>query len=268
MTTQPNGAESCALTGRVVLVTGAGRGVGRAIAHRCAELGATIVVNDFYPDRAERVAAELTGHGRPASAAGCDVTDFEAVQAMVARITEQVGGVDVLVNNAGNAGASGGSLFTTPPFWETGPQDWDRWLGANLFGVLNVTRAALPHMVEQGWGRVVSIISDAGRTGDPSLVAYGAAKAGAAGFSRGLARAAGRHGVTVNCVALGAMNTDSVSEVTGDPAVLRKMLGGYPIRRLGEPADAANMVAFLASEAASWITGQTYPVNGGFSFAV
>jgi 2-hydroxycyclohexanecarboxyl-CoA dehydrogenase len=268
MSTQPNGADPCALTGRIVLVTGAGQGVGRAIAHRCAGLGATVVVNDFYPDRAERVAAELTGHGRPASAAGCDVTDFEAVQAMVAGITEQVGGVDVLVNNAGNAGASGGSLFTSPPFWETGPQDWDQWLGANLFGVLNATRAALPHMVEQGWGRVVSIISDAGRTGDPSLVAYGAAKAGAAGFSRGLARAAGRHGVTVNCVALGAMNTDSVSEVTGDPAVLKKVLSGYPIRRLGEPADAANMVAFLASEAASWITGQTYPVNGGFSFAV
>ena len=84
MSTQPNGADPCALTGRIVLVTGAGQGVGRAIAHRCAELGATIVVNDFYPDRAERVAAELTGHGRPASAAGCDVTDFEAVQAMVA----------------------------------------------------------------------------------------------------------------------------------------------------------------------------------------
>jgi 2-hydroxycyclohexanecarboxyl-CoA dehydrogenase len=268
MSTNREEADPRALTGRVVLVTGAGQGVGRAIAHRCAELGATVVVNDFYPDRAERVAAELAGQGRPASAAGCDVTDFEAVRAMVAGITDQVGGVDVLVNNAGNAGAAGGSLFAGPPFWETGPQDWDRWFGANLFGVLNATRAALPHMVQQGWGRVVSIISDAGRVGEASLVVYGSAKAGTAGFSRGLARAAGRHGVTVNCVALGSMNTDSVSEVTGDPALLKKVLAGYSIRRLGEPGDAANMVGFLASDAASWITGQTYPVNGGYSSAV
>jgi 2-hydroxycyclohexanecarboxyl-CoA dehydrogenase len=268
MSARQNQADPCALTGRVVLVTGAGRGVGRAITHRCAELGATVVVNDFYRDRAERVAAELTDQGRPASAADCDVTDFDAVQAMVAGIADRVGGVDVLVNNAGNAGASGGGLFTSPPFWETGPQDWDRWLGPNLFGVLNATRAVLPHMVTHGWGRVVSIISDAGRVGEASLVVYGGAKAGAAGFSRGLARAVGRHGVTVNCVALGAMNTDSVSAVTGDPAALKRVLGGYPIRRLGEPGDAANMVAFLASDAASWVTGQTYPVNGGYSFAV
>ena len=233
MSADQDGADPRALTGRTVLVTGAGLGVGRAIAHRCAELGATVVVNDFYRDRAERV-----------------------------------GGVDVLVNNAGNAGAAGGSLFTSPPFWETGPQDWDRWLGANLFGVLNATRAVLPHMVTQGWGRVVSIISDAGRVGEANLVVYGGAKAGAAGFSRGLARAVGRHGVTVNCVALGAMNTDSVAEVTSDPAAVKKALGGYPIRRLGEPGDAANMVAFLVSDAASWVTGQTYPVNGGYSFAV
>jgi 3-oxoacyl-[acyl-carrier protein] reductase len=268
MSTRQDGADPCALTGRVVLVTGSGQGVGRAIARRCAELGATVVVNDFYRDRGERVAAELTDQGHPASAVGCDVTDFDAVQTMVAAIADEVGGVDVLVNNAGNAGASGGGLFTSPPFWESGPQDWDRWLGANLFGVLNATRAVLPHMVTQGWGRVVSIVSDAGRVGEASLVVYSGAKAGAAGFSRGLARAVGRHGVTVNCVALGAMNTDSVSEVTSDPVALKRALGGYPIRRLGEPGDAANMVGFLASDAASWITGQTYPVNGGYSFAV
>ena len=262
------GADPCTLTGHVALVTGSGQGVGRAIAHRCADLGATVVVNDFHLDRAEMAAAELTGLGLAASAASCDVTDFDAVQAMVADITDRVGVVDVLVNNAGNAGASGGSLFGSPPFWQTGPRDWQRWLGANLFGVLNTTRAVLPHMVEQGWGRIVSIVSDAGRVGEADLVVYSGAKAGAAGFSRGLARAVGRHGVTVNCVALGSMNTDSVSDVTGDPVMLKKVLSGYPIRRLGEPADAANMVGFLASDAASWITGQTYPVNGGYSFAV
>jgi 3-oxoacyl-[acyl-carrier protein] reductase len=268
MSTHQDGTDPRALTGRVVLVTGAGQGVGRAIAHRCAELGATVVVNDFHRDRAEKGAAELTDQGHRAVAAGGDVTDFDAVQTMITGLTDQVGGVDVLVNNAGNAGAAGGSLFTSPPFWESGPQDWERWLGTNLFGVLNTTRAVLPHMVTQGWGRVVSIVSDAGRVGEASLVVYSGAKAGAAGFSRGLARAVGRHGVTVNCVALGSMNTDSVAEVTGDPAALKKVLSGYPIRRLGEPEDAANMVGFLASDAASWITGQTYPVNGGYSFAV
>jgi 2-hydroxycyclohexanecarboxyl-CoA dehydrogenase len=268
VSTHLDSAGPYALTGRAVLVTGAGQGVGRAIARRCAELGGTVVINDLRVDRAEKVAAELTAEGHSASAAGCDVTDFGAVEAMIADIADRLGGVDVLVNNAGNAGASGGSLFTTTPFWETGPQDWGRWLGANLFGVLNATRAVLPYMVDQGWGRVVSIISDAGRVGEANLVVYGGAKAGAAGFSRGLARAVGRHGVTVNCVALGSMNTESVSAVTGDPALLKKVLAGYPIRRLGEPEDAANMVGFLASDAASWITGQTYPVNGGYSFAV
>ncbi len=268
MSAHPGAADPYTLTGHVALVTGAGQGVGRAIAHRCADLGATVVVNDFHLDRAEKVVAELTGPGHTASAASCDVTDFDAVRAMVADITDRVGVVDVLVNNAGNAGASGGSLFGSPAFWETGPRDWERWLGANLFGVLNTTRAVLPHMVGQGWGRVVSIVSDAGRVGEAGLAVYSGAKAGAAGFSRGLARAVGRHGVTVNCVALGSMNTDSVSDVTGDPAMLKKVLSGYPIRRLGQPADAANMVGFLASDAASWITGQTYPVNGGYSFAV
>jgi 2-hydroxycyclohexanecarboxyl-CoA dehydrogenase len=268
MSAHPGAPDPYTLTGHVALVTGAGQGVGRAIAHRCAGLGATVVVNDFHLHRAEEVVAELTGLGHPASAASGDVTDFDAVQAMVADITGRVGVVDVLVNNAGNAGASGGPLFGQPPFWETGPQDWERWLGTNLFGVLNTTRAVLPHMVAHGWGRIVSIVSDAGRVGAADLVVYSGAKAGAAGFSRALARAVGRHGVTVNCVALGSMNTDSVAEVTGDPATLKKVLSGYPVRRLGEPADAANMVGFLASDAASWITGQTYPVNGGYSFAV
>lgn len=252
------------LTGRTVLVTGAGQGVGRGIATLCAQLGATTVVNDFHLDRARSVADEIAAAGGRAVATRADVTDFDQVTAMV----DELGGVDVLVNNAGNAGPSATSLFTAPPFWETGPADWTPWLATNLFGVLNTTRAALPHMIGQGWGRVVTMISDAGRTGEASLVVYGGAKAGAAGFSRGLAKAVGRHGVTVNCVALGSMDTESVSEVTADPAVLKRVLAAYPIRRLGRPEDAAAMVAFLASDAASWITGQTYPVNGGYSSAV
>ena len=253
------------LGGRVVLVTGAGQGVGRAIARLCAARGAAVVVNDFFAPRAQAVANEIAADNGRALALTCDVTDFGAVQAMVEHAVAQMGSLDVLVNNAGNAGPVAAGLFDGPPFWETGPVDWEPWLATNLFGVLNVTRACVPHMVDAGWGRVVTMISDAGRVGEPTLVVYGGAKAGAAGFSRGLAKAVARYGVTVNCVALGSMDTEAVAEVTGDPAPLKRMLAAYPIRRLGTPQDAAHMVAFLVSEAAGWITGQTYPVNGGYA---
>ncbi len=255
------------LDGRVVLVTGAGQGVGRAITRLCAARGARVVVNDFHAGRARAVAEELDPSGERALALTCDVTDFDAVQAMVAEAVDRFGRLDVLVNNAGNAGPVASGLFDGPPFWETGPADWEPWLATNLFGVLNVTRACVPHMVDAGWGRVVTMISDAGRVGEPNLVVYGGAKAGAAGFSRGLAKAVARHGVTVNCVALGSMDTEAVAELTGDPALLKRVLSAYPIRRLGTPEDAAHMVAFLVSDAAEWITGQTYPVNGGYAMA-
>jgi 3-oxoacyl-[acyl-carrier protein] reductase len=115
---------------------------------------------------------------------------------------------------------------------------------------------------------VVTTISDAGRVGEPNLVVYGGAKAGAAGFSRGLAKAVGRHGITVNCVSLGSIDTPGVAALNADPAVVEKSLRRYVIRRIGRPDDVAGLVLFLASESASWITGQTYPVNGGYSFAV
>jgi 3-oxoacyl-[acyl-carrier protein] reductase len=123
-------------------------------------------------------------------------------------------------------------------------------------------------MVERGYGRVITVVSDAGRVGEPNLVVYSGAKAGAAGFMRGLAKAVGRAGVTANCIALSAMRTPATESMTADQAVLRKMLRGYVVRRLGEPDDAANMALFLASGASSWITGQTYPVNGGYAVAV
>ncbi|WP_240157193.1 SDR family NAD(P)-dependent oxidoreductase [Pseudonocardia broussonetiae] len=256
------------LTGRTVLVTGAGQGVGREVALYCAAHGATVVVNDYHADRAASVAAEITDGGGAALPETCDVTVFDDVLAMVARVEDAVGGVDVLVNNAGNAGPVVDGTVPAPPFWETGPQEWDPWLGTNFFGVLHATRAALPGMVARGWGRVITTISDAGRVGEPNLAVYGGAKAGAAGFSRGLAKAVGRHGITVNCVSLGSIDTPGVAALNADPEVVRKSLGRYVIRRIGRPDDVAGMVLFLASGSASWITGQTYPVNGGYSFAV
>jgi 2-hydroxycyclohexanecarboxyl-CoA dehydrogenase len=253
------------MTGRTVLVTGAGQGVGRQVALHCAAYGAAVVVNDFHADRAEAVAAEITGGGGTAVGLRCDVTDLDAVTAMLDEAARAVGPVDVLVNNAGNAGPAEDPLAHTPPFWETGPKDWEPWIATNFYGVLNASRAVLPGMVERGYGRIVTVISDAGRTGEPNLAVYGGAKAGAAGFSRGLAKAVGRHGVTVNCVALSTVETPGIAPAIADPEVAKKMLRSYVVRRLGQPSDAANAVLFLASDAASWVTGQTYPVNGGYA---
>ncbi|MEJ2864769.1 SDR family NAD(P)-dependent oxidoreductase [Actinomycetospora flava] len=253
------------MTGRTVLVTGAGQGVGRQVALHCAAHGAAVAVNDFHADRAEAVAAELAEAGAKAVGLPGDVTDLDGVTAMVAEAGRALGPVDVLVNNAGNAGPAEDPLSHTPPFWETGPEDWQPWIATNFYGVLNASRAVLPGMVERGYGRIVTVISDAGRTGEANLAVYGGAKAGAAGFCRGLAKAVGRHGITVNCVALSTIETPTIAPAIADPEVAKKMLRGYVVRRFGQPSDAANAVLFLASDAASWVTGQTYPVNGGYA---
>ena len=168
--------------------------------------------------------------------------------------------VDVLVNNAGNAGSAGfGALV---PFLETEPADWTRFVDVNLYGVMHACRAFVPAMAERGRGRVVTIISDAGRTGEARLAAYSAAKAGAAGFCRALAREVASRGVTVNCVSLGTIVPAGQSAA---PAERAGQLRRYPLGRLGTAGDPAGLVAFLASDAAEWITGQTYSVNGGYT---
>lgn len=261
-------SDILSLIDRTALVTGAGQGVGRQIALQLAQHGATVAVNDFYSDRAEAVAKEIVDAGGSAEALAFDVADYAAVAAGTAAVAERSGPVDILVNNAGNAGPSVDPLAPTPPFWETEPAQWTPWLATNLHGVLNTTRALVPGMVERGWGRVINLMSDAGRVGEPNLVVYGAAKAGVGGFTRGLAKALGRYGVTANCVALASVRTEATAPLLDNPAAAKKVLSTYAIRRPGEPEDIANMVLFLASGASSWITGQTYPVNGGYSFAV
>jgi 3-oxoacyl-[acyl-carrier protein] reductase len=256
------------LQGRTALITGAGRGVGAEIARFFAAHNAgPVIVNDYHFERAEAVAAQIEHLGGKAFPMQCDVSDYAAVAAAVAAAEEAVGGIDILVNNAGNAGPFA-SIADRQVFWETMPEDWQPWLGTSLFGVLNCTRAVVGSMVDRGYGRIVTIISDAGRVGDGSLAIYATAKAGVAGFCRSLAQATGRYGITANCVSLAAMNTDATADMISDDEMLRKLLRPYAIRRLGEPSDAAAAVLFLASDAASWITGQTYPVNGGFSFAM
>lgn len=256
------------LKGRVGLVTGAGQGVGRQVALNLAEHGAGgVIVNDFYEDRAQAVAREIEEAGGRAIAVQADVTDLDAVSAMVAAGEEAFGQVDILVNNAGNAGPSA-DIRDATPFWETGPEDWDKWIRVNFNGVLNATRAVLPGMVERKYGRIVTVISDAGRVGEPHLVVYSGAKAGAAGFMRGIAKAVGRYGITVNSVALGAIETPTTAPMMESEEARKAMLRSYIIRRVGQPQDVAGLVLFLCSDAAAWITAQTYPVNGGYSSAL
>jgi 3-oxoacyl-[acyl-carrier protein] reductase len=253
------------LSGRRALITGAGQGVGRGLALTFAAAGAEVLVNDVRAERAEAVAHDVRETGGAAVPITFDVTNFPAVSEAIAA----VGRVDVLVNNAGNAGVDG---FTERrPFAETDPSEWEPFLRVNLYGVMNCTRAALPGMVERQWGRIVTIVSDAGRTGDPNGAAYAASKAGAAGLTRSIALENGRHGITANNIALGTMRTPLSEPLWADHAdspQAKAVLRNYVIRRPGTPEDVAGLAVLLASEHGTWVTGQTIPVNGGFSFGL
>jgi NAD(P)-dependent dehydrogenase (short-subunit alcohol dehydrogenase family) len=266
------------LRGSTALVTGGGQGVGRAVCTTLAAAGARVIVNDFVPERAVAAAAELVATGADATAAAFDVSDFDAVQAAFAGAE-----VDILINNAGNGGPpiiapgadrSDASSWQPAPvglgaFAESEPAQWDRYFAVNMFGVMYCTRAALPHMIERRAGRIVTVISEAGRWGEANMAPYAAAKAGAAGFTRAIAREVGRHGITANNVALATIDTMGLAERAADDAEFKaridKQLGHYIVRRLGQPDDVAGLITLLASPLASWITGQTYPVNGGYT---
>jgi 3-oxoacyl-[acyl-carrier protein] reductase len=253
------------LKGRIALITGGGQGVGRQTClHYAAANAGGVIVNDFHLERAEAVAEEVRSMGVKALPIRADITDLAAVTDMVARANAEFGKVDILVNNAGNAGPVQ-DPSDVKPFWETEPEDWHKWVGTNFFGVLNACKVVVPGMLERRYGRIVTVISDAGRVGEPHLAVYSGAKAAAAGFMRALAKAVGRASVTANCVALSSVRTPGIAGYLQDEDAVAKMLKSYVIRRLGEPDDAANLILFLGSDAASWITGQAYPVNGGYA---
>lgn len=264
------GPDPLDLHGQIAIVTGAGRGAGRSIALLLARHNAGgIAVNDFVAERAEAVVAEIEALGVRAIAVPGDVGEHSCVRAAIDTAASRLGPVTLLINNAGNAGPDS-QMGHASLFWDTAPSDWDRFFRTNLQGVMNCCHVALPGMVAQGKGRIVTIVSDAGRVGEARLAAYSAAKAGAAGFMRALAREAGRFGITANCVSLSTLEpplepASKAQFLASEQA--KAMVSRYVIRRFGRPEEVAAMALFLCSEAAGWITGQTYPVNGGYDFA-
>jgi len=264
------GNDPLDLGGQVAFVTGAGQGAGKSIALTLARHNAGgVAINDFVAERAQAVAEEIQALGVPAVPAPADVGDIESVKVSMANAEDALGPISILVNNAGNAGPDT-SIRHSPLFWETDPQEWDRYFHTNLKGVMNCCHSVLPGMVKQHRGRVVTIVSDSGRIGESRLAAYSAAKAGAAGFMRSLAKEAGRYGITCNNISLSSLEPPleepAKSEFLGSDQA-KAQLARYVIRRFGKPEDVAHMALFLCSDAAAWITGQTYPVNGGYCFA-
>jgi NAD(P)-dependent dehydrogenase (short-subunit alcohol dehydrogenase family) len=255
------------LAGKVALVTGAGQGVGRAVARTLAANGAQVIVNDFHAARAQAVVEELQAGGASAVAMVADVSDLAQVRSCLETAQAAIGPVSLLINNAGNRGPAS-MADDLKPFWETDPSRWQEYLAVNLIGVMNCCHAVLPSMIAQNYGRIVTITSDASRMLDGYLTDYAAAKAGAAGFMRGLAADSARYGVTANCVSIATILPTMPPEqldVFLASAQSRAQLGRYLVRRYGTPEDIAPVVLMLCSDKAGWITGQNYPVNGGYS---
>jgi len=241
------------LTGRVAMVTGGGQSVGEGIARLLAEQGAAVAVNDLFPERAEAVADAIRVAGGSACAAAFDVTDAEAVTAGVSKLSASLGPVDILVNNAGVPPGMGVTQFR-----EMDPKEWAKFVDLNLYGVMNCAKAVIDGMCERSWGRIINISSGAGQTGlRMGISIYGAGKGAAISFMRHFAMEVAGNGVTANTLALGLIDNHLDSTITA--AMSRQV----PVGRLGQPADIAPAVLFLASDEASWITGQILGVNGG-----
>jgi 2-hydroxycyclohexanecarboxyl-CoA dehydrogenase len=239
--------------GRVAFVSGGSRGIGRGIAEALARDGHTVAIGDIRE-------AEPAGDG--GLAVLCDVTDSGSVAAAVRQVEDGLGPIEILVNNAG--------WDEMRPFIETDEPFWDRVIEVNFKGGLRLTRAVLPGMVERGFGRIVNIGSDAGRVGSSLESVYSGAKGGVIAFTKTIAREVARRGVTANTVCPGPTDTEMLREVTGGDEgakVIEAMTRAVPMKRLGTPADVAAAVAFLASDEAGFITGQTLSVSGGLTMA-
>ncbi|HXZ97971.1 MAG TPA: 3-oxoacyl-ACP reductase family protein [Candidatus Acidoferrum sp.] len=242
------------LAGKVALVTGASRGIGRGIALEMAREGADVVVNYSRSDiKAGKVARDIQALGRRSSSVKADVSSPGQVQAMRKRVLREFGGVDILVNNAG--------VHHHLKSWEIEDAEWRHVLGVNLDGVFYCSRAFSQEMRTKKWGRIINISSIIAFTGTDHEAHYGTSKAAVVGLTKSLALELAGHNITVNAIAPGWIETDMTSGMTSGEK--KKALELVPLRRMGQPEDIAHVAAFLASDKASFITGQTIHVNGG-----
>jgi NAD(P)-dependent dehydrogenase (short-subunit alcohol dehydrogenase family) len=244
------------LNERVALVTGGGRDVGAAISEALAAAGASVAVNYHgSKDAAEAVVARIQKAGGKARAYQADISDAEAIKRLVAQVNKDLGGLDILVNNAG--------LVMRQRFSETTTEDWRKQIDTCLYGALNCCHSAGPLLEKSGRGRIISIMGDSSRVGESGLALAAAARAGTIALMKSLAREWGRSGVTANSISLGLIET--AHDKSWVEANREKLVKAYAIRRLGLPSDVAPLVALLASDAGSWITGQVISINGGYS---
>jgi 2-hydroxycyclohexanecarboxyl-CoA dehydrogenase len=245
---------------RIAFVTGAGSGIGRAIAHRLAGEGARVAVTDINVAGADATVESIAAAGGTAQAVAIDVTDFASVQRAVAQVRERWGDVEILVNNAG--------WDRIEPFVQNTPELWHKIIAINLSGPIHCCRAVLDGMIATGAGKIISIGSDAGRVGSSGEAVYSACKGGIIAFSKTLARELARHHINVNVVAPGPTETPLLKEVTSGPdgaKIIAAMIRAVPFRRLGTPDEIAAAVAFFASPDADFITGQVLSVSGGLT---
>jgi 3-oxoacyl-[acyl-carrier protein] reductase len=238
--------------GQVALVTGASRGIGAAIALELAQRGIKVIGTATTDDGAAKITSALSAHAGCKGAA-LDVNNAASAEALIDGIVKEHGGLQVLVNNAG--------ITRDMLAMRLKDEDWDAVLDTNLKAVFRMSRGVMRTMMKQRYGRIISITSVVGASGNPGQANYAAAKAGVAGMTRALARELGSRGITVNCIAPGFIETDMTS---GLPEEQQKaLLGQIPLGHLGKPADIAHAVAFLASPQAGYVTGQEIHVNGG-----
>lgn len=246
----------------VALVTGGGRGIGRAICLRLAQENAKVAIADILEHDAEQVVAEITNNGGQAMVVKTDVTHLDQVRACVQQVTNTWGRIDVLINNAG--------WDKLEPFVESQPETWEKVIAINLKGPISFCHAVIPQMIARKTGKIISISSDAGRVGSTGEAVYSACKAGLIGFSKTLARELARAKINVNVVCPGPTETPLLKGITGGEAgakVIDAMTRAVPFRRLGQPEEIAAAVAFFASPDADFVTGQVLSVSGGLTMA-